>query len=229
MNREFVRPLESGALFRDRRDAGATLATHLKEYRGQDTLVLGIARGGVVVAAEVARRLGADLDVAVARKLGAPYQAELAIGAVTASGGRVLNDEMIERLGVPASYVQAVTETEMLTARKREASYREGRPMPRIHGRTVLLVDDGLATGSTMRAVVRSVRQHRPARLVVAVPVGSRQACMALLAEADEVVCPFAPEPFYALGQFYVDFASVEDDEVRAALSEFGPAHHKAV
>jgi predicted phosphoribosyltransferase len=228
MTREGEGFLESGVLFEDRRAAGAALAARLDEYRDKEALVLGIARGGMVVAGVVARRLGAELDVAVARKLGAPGHAELAIGAVTANGGRVLNDDLIARLGVPASYVRSVTESEMQAARAREEAYRDGRPAAPIEGRIVILVDDGLATGATMRAVVRSVRQRRPARLVVAVPVGSKEACRVLRDDADDLVCPYVPAPFYSVGQFYDLFAPVEDTEVRSLLREHAPAAHPA-
>src|SRR5205823_5789105 len=190
-------------LFRDRRDAGGALAARLERYRGRDPLVLGLPRGGVVVAAEVARRLGAELDVVVARKLGSPHSAELAIGAVTADGGRFLNEDVIRELGLPEPYVTAVTKVQRGEARRRETLFRAGRPAPRIRGRIVILVDDGLATGATMQAAVQSVRAQAPARLVVAVPVGSREACAALRAEADEVVCLSEPEDFGAVGSWY--------------------------
>ncbi len=207
-----------GALFRDRADAGAQLAQALQGYRGQDVLVLGIPRGGVVVAAEVARRLGAELDVIVARKLGAPISRELAIGAVTADGERYLNEDILRELRVPEHYVQTVTEEEQAEARRREERFRAGRPPARIAGRTVILVDDGLATGATMHAAVRSVRRQRPARLVVAVPVGARETCEELRAEADEVVCLFQPEPFWAVGAHYRHFEPVDDATVQELL-----------
>jgi predicted phosphoribosyltransferase len=207
-----------GALFRDRVDAGAQLAQALQGYRGQDVLVLGIPRGGVVVAAEVARRLGAELDVIVARKLGAPISRELAIGAVTADGERYLNEDILRELRVSERYVQTVTEEEQAEARRREERFRAGRPPARIAGRTVILVDDGLATGATMRAAVRSVRRQAPARLVVAVPVGARETCEELRAEADEVICLFQPEPFWAVGAHYQRFEPVDDATVQELL-----------
>jgi predicted phosphoribosyltransferase len=210
--------LERRYLFRDRVDAGRRLAEHLDEYRGQDALVLGIPRGGVPVAAEVARLLPAELDVVVARKLGAPSSAELAIGAVTANGGRFLNEPLIRELGVPAGYLERAIEEQMAEARRREQRFRGDRPKPRMAGRTVIVVDDGLATGATMRAAVRSVRQQQPRRLVVAVPVGSREACAALREEADEVVGLYAPEPFWAVGLYYERFAPTEDAEVEELL-----------
>jgi putative phosphoribosyl transferase len=208
-------------LFRDRTDAGRFLAERLGMYRGKDVLVLGIPRGGVPVAVEVARRLGADLDVLVARKLGAPGQPELAIGAVTANGGEFVNEEMIGYLGVSETYLQRVKQEQMAEARRREALFRGTRPVERIQDRVVILVDDGLATGATMRAAVRSVQKHRPALLLVAVPVGSREACDALRGEADEVVCPSVPERFGAVGSFYENFEPTEDSEVESILREF--------
>jgi predicted phosphoribosyltransferase len=207
--------------FKDRIDAGRVLAQHLENFRRRDILVLGVPRGGVPVAAEVARRLDADLDVVVARKLGAPEQPELAIGAVTANGGEFLNAEIIGYLGVPPAYLQRVRKEQMTEARRRESLFRGGRPAIPIEGREVIIVDDGLATGATMRAAVRSVRQHRPARLIVAVPVGSREACSALRQEADEVICPYMPEHFGAVGYFYENFEPTEDDEVREILRGF--------
>jgi predicted phosphoribosyltransferase len=208
-------------LFRDRVEAGAQLAGQLQQYRGQGALVLGIPRGGVPVAAEVARALDADLDVAVARKLGSPISPELAIGAVTANGGRFLNEEVIRDLQVSPAYIEAVTAEQRAEAERREQRFRGGRPPQRMQGRTVILVDDGLATGATMRAAVRAVRRQQPARLVVAVPVGSREACVALAEETDEVVCLHMPDPFWAVGLYYERFEPVEDGEARATLEAF--------
>ncbi len=209
--------------FRDRIDAGRILADRLGTYRGKDVLVLGIPRGGVPVAAEVARRLNAELDVLVARKLGAPGQPELAIGAVTAKGGEFINEEMVGSLGVSRAYLQDVRRDQMAEARRREARFRGNRPAERIQDRVVILVDDGLATGATMRAAVRSVRKHGPAFLLVAVPVGSREACAALQEEADEVICPLIPDSFGAVGYFYENFEPTEDVEVERILREFTP------
>jgi predicted phosphoribosyltransferase len=210
--------------FHDRRDAGNALAKRLEHCRGSDALVLGLPRGGVPVAAEVARALGAELDVLVSRKLGSPISAELAIGAVTANGGRFLNDDVIRDLDVSEAYLNAVTAAQRAEARRRELMFRGPRPAPRIAGRTVILVDDGLATGATMRAAVRSVRQRKPGRLVVAVPVGSPQACAALRGEADEVVCLNEPSYFGAVGSYYQDFRQIEDGEVLELLEEFAAA-----
>jgi putative phosphoribosyl transferase len=213
-----------GPLFRDRQDAGEALAQRLVHYRGIHALVLGLPRGGVPVAAQVARALDADLDVVVSRKLGSPVSAELAIGAVTANGGRFLNDDVIRALNVSEAYLTAVTATEQVEARRREALFRGSRPAPVIAGRTVILVDDGLATGATMRAAVRSVRQQQPQRLVVGVPVGSPEACAALRAEADEMVCLYEPSGFGAVGLYYRDFMQTQDSDVQALLGEFAGA-----
>jgi len=211
-------------LFRDRQDAGEALAKRLERHRGTHALVLGLPRGGVPVAAQVARALDADLDVLVSRKLGSPVSAELAIGAVTANGGRFLNEDVLRMLNVSEAYLTAVTETQQAEARRREALFRGPRPAPVIAGRTVILVDDGLATGATMRAAVRSVRQQQPKRLVVAVPVGSREACAALRGEADDVVCLYEPKYFGAVGYYYEDFSQTEDSDVQTLLEEFAGA-----
>lgn len=210
-----------GQLYRDRIEAGRVLGAHLAAYRGKGVLVLGIPRGGVPVAAEVARQLNAELDVVVARKLGTPGQPELAIGAVTANGGRFLNEELIRGLEVSDAYLAEVTAAEMAEARRREERFRGGRTAPNLAGRTIIIVDDGLATGATMRAAVRSVRKGEPERVVVAVPVGSRDACAELGREADEVVCPYQPYPFWAIGYFYLHFEPTEDIEVQDIIEEW--------
>ncbi len=208
------------SLFRDRRHAGEVLAARLDRYRGHNALVLGLPRGGVVVAAQVARGLDAELDVVVARKLPSPISPELAIGAVTANGGRFLNADVIAAFNVFEAYIEAVSEPQRAEARRREAELRGRRAAPSIAGRVVILVDDGLATGATMRAAVRSVRQHRPRRLIVAVPVGAPESCAALRSEVDEVVCLHEPADFGAVGRFYGDFSQTDDDEVRTLLAE---------
>ncbi len=212
----------TGRRYRDRADAGRTLGTRLaQQYKDQNALVLGIPRGGVPVALEVAKALDAELDVIVARKLGAPGQPELAIGAVTANGGQFLNDEVIEGIGVSDEYLQQVTAAEMAEAHRREERFRSGQPVARIHGRIVIVADDGLATGATMRASIRSVRKRQPARLVVAVPVGSQEACAALGQEADEVVCLYQPKVFWAVGLYYENFEPTLDAEVADILQEY--------
>ena len=207
-------------VFVDRADAGKRLAEPLATYRGRHALVLGIPRGGVPVAAAVARALDAELDIVVARKLGAPISSELAIGAVTADGGRYLNTAIIRELGVPAEYIERATAVAMDEAKRRELRYRAGAPASMIAGRTVILVDDGLATGATMIAAARAVRASKPARLVIAVPVGSAEACAHLRAEADEVVCLSSPEPFWAVGLYYRQFSQTEDREVEHLLRD---------
>jgi len=211
-------PIGEQTLYRDRVDAGARLAGALEEYRGERPVVLGIPRGGVPVAAEVARRLEGELDVMVARKLGAPGYEELAIGAVTADGARYLNPEIIQAVGVDDRYLEQITARQTAEAAKREARFRGPHGAVELGGRTVILVDDGLATGATMRAAARAVRARGPARLIVAVPVGAREAVAALAEDADRVVCPAQPEPFIAIGLHYEDFGQVDDQEVLALL-----------
>lgn len=221
MDEERIRQTKYGPLFRDRTAAGAELARALEQYHarsGVRPLVLGIPRGGVPVAAEVARQLEGDLDVVVARKLGSPISPELAIGAVTANGGRYVNEQIIHGLGVTPEYLERVTAEQTEEARRREARFRGRRPRLEAEGRVVIVVDDGLATGATMRAAVRSVRMQRPARLIVAVPVGPVATCTELRQEADEVVCRFQPEPFWAVGLYYEHFEPTEDAEVQRIL-----------
>ena len=214
----FASPVGEMPIFRDRSDAGARLAERLGAYRRQNALVLGIPRGGVPVADAVARALEAELDVVVARKLGAPISPELAIGAVTADGGRYLNDEMIDVLGVSTDYVDRMTKMETAEAARRESRFRGEAAPPLVAGRTVIIVDDGLATGATMIAAARSVRARKPSRLVIAAPVGSAEACAQLRGEADDVVCLWSLEPFWAVGVYYSDFGQTEDAEVERLL-----------
>jgi predicted phosphoribosyltransferase len=206
--------------FRDRLDAGQQLARRLEPYRKARPVVFAIPRGGVPVGAEIARFLDAELDVLVARKLGAPLHAELAIGAVTADGERFLNRDVISQLQVDDVYLEQITKEQREEARRREQRFRGGRPPADVKGRTALLVDDGLATGATMRAAARSLRKREPGRLVVAVPVGSREACAALREDADEVVCLAQPDPFYAIGLHYQRFEQVADAEVISLLEQ---------
>src|SRR5689334_3412105 len=194
--------------YRNRSEAGQTLATYLGAYRGrQDLLVLALPRGGVPVGYEVARALRAPLDVFLVRKLGVPGREELAMGALASGGVRVLNEEVVRMLGIADAVIDAVATEEWRELLRRERTYRGNRPAPQVRGRTVILVDDGLATGSTMRAAVAALRQQRPGRLVVAVPVGAAETCAELRHEADEVVCAQTPEPFHAVGIWYGDFS----------------------
>src|SRR3989440_8908914 len=216
MNPTLVKP----GLFRDRRDAGRLLAEKLAAYASRpDVLVLALPRGGVPVAYEVAHRLGAPLDVFVVRKLGVPGHEELAMGAVATGGVRVLNDQLVEQLGIPDQMIDAVAARERQELARRERLYRGGRPPPDVRGRRVILVDDGLAIGATMRAAVMALRQLQPARIVVAVPTASPETCEELKAEADDVVCAITPEPFLAVGHWYEDFSQTTDEEVRDLLT----------
>lgn len=205
--------------FENRIDAGRRLAAKLSRFRGERPLVLGIPRGGVPVAAEVARALDAELDVIVARKLGSPMTPELAIGAVTADGGLYVDHALVRDMGVTTAYLERVRGDEIAEARRRESRFRGGHAPLSIAGRTVILVDDGLATGATMRAAARSVRAARPSRLVIAVPVGAPETCAALASEADEVICLAQPWPFHAVGLHYADFGQTSDEEVERLLS----------
>ncbi|MCV7385171.1 phosphoribosyltransferase [Mycolicibacter longobardus] len=205
--------------FRDRRDAGRVLAGHLSDYRNADgLLVLGLARGGVPVAWEVAAALHAPLDVFLVRKLGVPQQPELAMGAL-AGGQVVMNDQVITDLRISDEAVQAVIERETAELRRRERAYRGDRPAAVLHGQVVILVDDGIATGASVLAAVRAVQAAEPASIVVAVPVGPLSACRKIAQEADDVVCATMPAAFDAVGQAYLDFHQVSDDEVRDLLA----------
>ena len=206
-------------MFADRRAAGRELATLLQPvHRGGATVVLALPRGGVPVAYEIARELGATLDVFLVRKLGTPGHAELAMGAIASGGTRVINDEVVQALHIPQHVIDAVAEREQSELERRDATYRQGRPLTPLANRIVILVDDGLATGSTMKAAVQAVKQHKPARVVVAVPVGAPETCSALRAYADEVICARIPAAFSAVGQWYGDFSQTTDDEVIALL-----------
>jgi putative phosphoribosyl transferase len=206
-------------MFDDRRDAGRELARRLMRYAGRDdVVVLGLPRGGMPVAAEVAAALGAALDVYVVRKLGVPGHEELAMGAVATGGGRALNDEVLARAGVAESELERVTESEQAEVACRDEAYRAGREPVALAGQAVIVVDDGLATGATMRAALAAVRTSAPSRVVAAVPVAPATVRDALAADADEVVCVQAPAAFRSVGQHYRDFAPTTDDDVRALL-----------
>jgi predicted phosphoribosyltransferase len=207
--------------FQNRSDAGRQLASKLSPYaRRNDVVVLALPRGGVPVAAEVARALGAPLDVFLVRKLGVPGHPELAMGAIATGGVRVLSDDLIDRLGIPRPAVEQVSVRERLELERRDLLYRGDRHLPELDGRTVILVDDGLATGATMEAAIVAVRQFKPAAVVVAAPVGATEACQRLSAVADAVICASMPEPFQAVGLWYQQFDQTSDEEVIALLRQ---------
>jgi predicted phosphoribosyltransferase len=213
----------SPRLFRDRTEAGRLLAARLEKYAGKpDVMVLALPRGGVPVAFEVARALHAPMDVFIVRKLGVPGHEELAMGAVASGGVRVLNDHVVAGLGIPEYVIDAVVKWETEELKRRERLYRGNRPPADVRGKTVILVDDGLATGSTMLAAVQALRQQGPARIVVAVPVASPDTCELMKAYVDEIVCAATPEPFYAVGLWYEDFSQTTDEEVRELLARSG-------
>ena len=205
--------------FEDREEAGRRLADRLRAYRGQDVVVLGLPRGGVVTAKPVADALGAPLDVLVARKLGAPGWEELAIGAVTARGTRVLNDHVMRQMFLPPGYLEEETERQRRVAEEREHTLRDFRPAEPLAGRVAILVDDGIATGMTMRAAIEDARRQGPAKLVVAAPVAAPDTYRDLLSLVDEVVVVEVPREFMAVGQFYRNFTQTTDEEVRELLA----------
>jgi putative phosphoribosyl transferase len=206
-------------LFKDRTAAGQVLAKELAAYTNRsDVLILALPRGGVPVAFEVAKALKAPLDVFLVRKLGVPGQEELAMGALASGGVRVLNDEVVAGLGLSETIINKVAEKEQQELERRERLYRDDRPAPDLHGRTVILVDDGLATGATMRAAVRALQQQQPAQLVVGVPVSSPETCQEFQTEVDDIVCARTPRPFHSVGLWYDDFSQTTDDEVRDLL-----------
>jgi putative phosphoribosyl transferase len=218
----------NGSRFRNRRHAGQVLGWRLVEAGvlercPEPRVVLGLPRGGVPVAGEVARILAAPLDVFLVRKLGVPGQVELAMGAIASGGVRVLNQAVIERLGVTPDEVEAVARSEAEVLSRRGRAYRHDRAPVPLSGATVIVVDDGLATGASMRAAIQALRAQEPAAVVVAVPVGSPDTCRALRDEADEVVCVRTPERFFAVGQAYDDFSPTTDHEVRAVLAASSP------
>lgn len=206
--------------FEDRRDAGRRLAQLLLRSRPTgDIVVLGLPRGGVPVAFEIARALDATLDVFLVRKLGTPGHTELAMGAIASGSTRVINEDVVQALGIDREQIDAVARREQLELERRDVVYRHGRSLTPLAERTVILVDDGLATGSTMKAAVQAVRQHAPSQVIVAVPVGAPETCRALREIADEVICAQTPSSFSAVGQWYRDFSQTTDDEVIALLS----------
>ena len=216
-------------LFKDRVTAGRLLAGKLGKYADRsDVVVLALPRGGVPVGFEVAQALHAPLDLFLVRKLGMPGQEELAMGAIASGGVRVLNEDVVDALRIPQEVIDAVAAEEEQELKRREREYRGDRPPPQVRGRVVILIDDGLATGSTMRAAVAALRKQRPARIVVAVPVGAAETCAEMQGEADDVVCARTPTPFYAVGQWYNDFSQTTDEEVRALLEQAAENHAAA-
>ena len=215
--------MQAEVQYENRTDAGRRLAERLSKYRERDdVLVLGLPRGGVPVAYEVAKALHAPLDVYLVRKLGVPGHEELAMGAIATGGVMSLNREVIEELGIPEEVIRAVALREWQELARREALYRGDRPAPEVAGKTVILVDDGLATGSTMRAAVAALKKQGPDRIVVAVPVAAAQTCAQLRTEVDEVVCLHTPDQFYAVGLWYHDFSPTTDEQVRTLLQAAG-------
>ncbi|HYR87747.1 MAG TPA: phosphoribosyltransferase [Terriglobia bacterium] len=203
-------------LFQDRSEAGRVLARLLAKFKNRpDVLVLALPRGGVPVAYEVAKELNAPLDIFLVRKLGVPGHEEVGMGAIATGGIRILNDDLIRQLGIPQRMVDAITAQEEQELQRRERVYRGDRPAPDIRGRTVIVVDDGLATGSTMKAALAALRKQQPAKLVVAVPTAPPETCDSLRADADEVICAVTPDPFLAVGAWYRGFDQTTDDEVR--------------
>jgi putative phosphoribosyl transferase len=213
--------------FRDRADGGRHLARLLNAYTGRhDVVVLALPRGGVPVGFEVARELQAPLDVFVVRKLGVPGHPELAMGAIASGGVRVLSDDLINELAIPRATVEQIAVREQLELERRDRAYRGDRPLLLLRDRTVILVDDGLATGATMDAAVRAVRLHQPACIVVAVPVGATETCARLRQTADAVVCAATPEPFRAVGLWYDRFDQTTDEEVVELLARLASTSH---
>lgn len=209
------------APFKDRRDAGSKLAKKLTAYAGRpDGLILALPRGGVPVAYEVALALNLPLDIFIVRKLGVPGREELAFGAIASGGIRVLNSDVVRMLSIPDEVITFVAKRELQELQHRETLYRGNRSSPEIRDRTVILIDDGLATGASMRAAVAGLRSQHPARIVIAVPAAAPESCESFKAEVDEVVCAITPELFYGVGRWYEDFSQVTDEEVRVLIEQ---------
>ncbi len=209
------------ALFRDRRDAGRKLAQQLTDYVGRnDVIVLALPRGGVPVAYEVALALHAPLDIFIVRKLGLPGYEEVAIGAIASGSVRVLNEEIVRYLNIPMTLIDGVARRELRELERRAGAYRGNRPPPDVKGRTVILIDDGLATGASMRAAVTGLRAHSPAHIVIAVPTAAPETCESFKSEVDRIVCFTTPEPFYGVSRWYENFSQTTDEEVKLLLEE---------
>lgn len=209
------------ALFRDRRDAGRKLAQKLTAYAGRtDIIVLALPRGGVPVAYEVALALHAPMDIFIVRKLGLPGHEELAVGAIASGSARVLNEEIIGYLNISEAVIDAISQRELQELERRERAYRGDRPPLHVEGRTIILIDDGLATGASMRAAIAGLRAQNPAHIVVAVPTAAPETCEALEPEVDQMICATTPEPFYGVSRWYEDFSQTTDEEVKMLLEE---------
>lgn len=207
--------------YRDRAEAGRELAKHLQKYADMpDLLVLALPRGGIVVAFEVSLALNGELDVFLVRKLGAPYEPELAMGAIAEGGILLLNDAVVNYLSISKETIEETAQQQLAELQRRQQLYRNGRPSPRISGRPVIVVDDGVATGATMKAALKAIKRKEPSVLVAAVPVGAQSTCLELKAVADEVVCLEMPEPFMSVGLWYEDFRQIEDSEVTELLQK---------
>jgi putative phosphoribosyl transferase len=216
--------------FQNRTQAGKALAARLNSYANRpDVLVLGLPRGGVPVAYEVAKALHAPLDICLVRKLGVPGHKELAMGAIASDGVRVLNYDVISWLGISSTTIDTVAARELKELQRRDRAYRGDRLQPEIRDRTVILVDDGIATGSTMRAAISVLKPQHPAQLIVAVPVAPPETCDVFRTEVDEVVCLMTPEAFYAIGLWYEDFSQTTDEEVRELLAKQFVSHQSTV
>ena len=207
-------------IFRDRTEAGQVLASKLTKYVNQvNTVILALPRGGVPVAYEIGKELGLPVDIFVVRKLGVPGHEELAMGAIASGGVRHINRDVVDQLRIDSETIDVASRREQKEIERREQLYRGQRPPVDVRNKTVILVDDGLATGSTMRAAIAALRQHRPARIVVAVPAAAPRTCSDIADEVDEIICAATPEPFYAVGQWYQEFSQTTDDEVRDLLA----------
>lgn len=207
--------------YKNRQHAGHELADALMQYQNQqDTVVLGLPRGGVPVAAEVAQTLNLPLDILIVRKLGTPGQEEMAMGAIASGGVRTLSKELIQTLNISPSEIEAITQRELQELKRRESAYRADRAMLELHNKTVILVDDGMATGSTMKVAIQVVKQHNPARIIVALPVGSKGACMEIGQMVDELNCLMVPREFGGVGAWYDKFDRTTDEEVRHLLKQ---------
>lgn len=213
--------MDDRMFFRDRRDAGRRLAMKLAGYRGsRHILVLALPRGGVPVAYEIARSINAYLDCFVVRKIGAPGNNELAVGALASGGTRILNDKLIAELDIPRTLIDKITQIEAEELERREELYRRGREYLRIENKTVILVDDGLATGASMTAAILAIKNHRPKKLIVAVPVASHETLAEIGKTVDQTVCLQTPNPFWSVGSWYADFTQTTDQEVQFLLDD---------